>query len=310
MNQVLGHELHYFENEKDLRRFESAAFWKKVNPSLHITSRPFSRRRKPYRVNSKRISAALEQVKSDGYFQVEAVIPRADCKKLGDAVLRIVAAGGHPLFAMVYDEFWRVFSRFDPILEPILGKGYRLVGDYWFWCVSPNSAPSGWGPHRDSQCPAPLRDDGRPPIISVWIPFTDAVPTNGCIYVLPTSLDKNVVDPQTGDRGMAVRSLQDVRALPAKAGSVLGWNQHILHWGGRCTKYAPHPRISVGIYAETTEIPSSHSVEALFVDFDKSLPFEKRLGFVGTAIVRYRDAFKFPEHVLRAAASWALPLTN
>jgi hypothetical protein len=57
----------------------------------------------------------------------------------------------------------------------------------------------------------------------------DATPDNGRIYVVPATREPNY----SGDlKQCKANTLQDVRALPAKVGSVLGWNHQLLPWGG------------------------------------------------------------------------------
>jgi hypothetical protein len=97
----------------------------------------------------------------------------------------------------------------------------------------------------------------------MWIPFTDADTHNSCIYVLPFPHDPAV---QSFLRGENVATmihyenqifLPNVRALPARAGSVVGWTPYILHWGSQSTDWATQPRISVGIYyhaADTAKV--------------------------------------------------------
>jgi hypothetical protein len=47
----------------------------------------------------------------------------------------------------------------------------------------------------------------------------------------------------------------NIRALPAQAGSVLGWSAYIIHWGSQSTDWATHARVSMGIYYETADAP-------------------------------------------------------
>jgi hypothetical protein len=42
-----------------------------------------------------------------------------------------------------------------------------------------------------------------------------------------------------------VTNYQDIRALPTKAGDILGWNEGVYHWGGRSSKHGTYSRISI-----------------------------------------------------------------
>src|SRR5207244_2616081 len=90
----------------------------------------------------------------------------------------------------------------------------------------PTPGASGWPPHCD--------DANRPNRVTVWIPLSDATLDNGCMYVVPR--DRAAAD--------ADARLQACRALPAAAGSILGWNFDVLHWGSTCTRPG-EPRIAI-----------------------------------------------------------------
>jgi hypothetical protein len=181
-----GHELHYFARWQGDREFpvraESVEFWRGVCPALTISDGPFAS-----------VAREARRVREDGYFKTASVLEAATTAALADGVQRVIAAGFHPLFVSVYDEFWKPFARLGSLLEPVLGGAPpRLLGDFWVWCVGPGRAPSGWAPHRDHEVDYTVGIDGRPTLLTLWLPFTDAVPENGCIYALPTSLDPNL----------------------------------------------------------------------------------------------------------------------
>jgi hypothetical protein len=207
---------------------------------------------------------------------------------LAAAVAAVVAAGFHPLFAIVFDEFWQLLATLAPALEPILGPGPRLIPDFWLWHVDPAADRAGSAPHRDAGYSGTLRSDGRPTLITVWLPLTDATPSNSCIYVLPLSRDPNYPVP----RNVPIdASLQDIRALPAAAGSILGWNQHILHWGSRSCPEARHPRISWAMYFQSADVPD---FDPLARRLSGPLSFELRLGYIGAALAIYSTRVPLP----------------
>jgi ectoine hydroxylase-related dioxygenase (phytanoyl-CoA dioxygenase family) len=149
----------------------------------------------------------------------------------------------------------------------MLGESYRLSPDFWAWHVAPNSTGRGWVFHRDAEIGRPfdasahIREDGQPRLCTIWIPLTDATTHNSCIYVLPFPQDPAM---QSFLRKQSLETIQqqaqltnwtNIRALPAQAGSVLGWSAYIIHWGSQSTDWATHARVSLGIYYETADAP-------------------------------------------------------
>jgi hypothetical protein len=72
------------------------------------------------------------------------------------------------------------------------------------------------------------------------------------MYVVPAPLDVQYANPSATDD---VMSLQCVRALPAPAGSVLGWSSALLHWGGIARAGVPG-RISLSFEYQTADVPT------------------------------------------------------
>jgi len=301
---ALSPEAGYFAGVADLRShlapIESSDFWRQLNPHLTITDTPFAGRPAAYEFSSRDVERARLQICEDGYLHSGPGVSADHCQALATALRRIIEARQHPLFLAVYDEYWRVWPGLAPLLTPILGKDYRILGNIWVWCISDQTARAGWTPHRDDQFQhrPTLRDDRRPTLLTVWIPITDATPLNGCMYVLPLSRDPNFPNrPMAFDPG----TLQSVRALPAQAGSVLGWNQYVLHWGGAASKWADAPRMSMGLYAQSADVP-------LFtdnpVDFEQPLPFAKRLTHIASNMLRHKRPNFFPAELIEIASRW------
>lgn len=307
---TLTAEASYFAGAPELRshlaQIESPDLWRRINPHLTITDAPFADRGTEYEFASHDIERARLQICEDGYLQSGPGVPVNDCHALSLAIQRIVEARYHPMFVAVYDEYWRVLRGIAPLLTPILGTHYRVLGDFWVWCISDRTASAGWRPHRDHQFRrrATLRDDRTPTIVTVWIPFTDATPLNGCMYLLPLPRDPNFPDrPDDFDAS----SLQDVRALPAPAGSVLAWNQYILHWGGRASRWADGPRMSTGIYVQAGDVPLFTDKP---VDFDQELPFERRLALISANLLLYQRQHHFPAELVEIALRVVKALPN
>src|SRR5205085_11032328 len=80
--------------------------------------------------------------------------------------------------------------------------------------------------------------------------------------------------------------LQSSRALPVSAGSVLGWEHDVIHWGAACV-LSHEPRVSIsqefigeGIEPSIDELP--------LLDARRLPTFEQRLFAIATAIVAYQ----------------------
>jgi Phytanoyl-CoA dioxygenase (PhyH) len=298
---TFGDDLRYFAASKDLAALlgqaESPDFWRGLCPELTVSSEPFAAPLPSLPLARDASSRLVAQIVEEGYFQTAPLVPTEEIRRLAAAVSAVVAAGFHPLFATVYDEAWRLLAGLGDVLAPILGPGFQVVPDFWLWHVDAGSERSGWAPHRDAQFANTLRADGRPTLVTVWIPFTDATPLNSCIYVLPLPRDPSY---PTKTRAQGIEQFQDIRALPAAAGSILGWNQNILHWGSRGSRYAEQPRISWGIYFQSGDVPR----------FDPSarelrgpLSFATRLSYIGAALARYDRLFPLPPALKAFAAS-------
>jgi len=282
---------HNLEINDHLAAIDSQEFWRKLNPHLSISENPFALSPPLYTCSEGDQRKALQQIVLDGYLQTRPAIPAERCQALSQAVHRIIEAGYHPNYVTLYDEYWQTLQGIYPILEPILGPGYP-VGDYWTWCISPETAGAGWQPHRDYQFKVKtLQEDGRPKIVTVWLPLTDATTLNGCMYLIPMQWDPNLPDhPDQYSFG----GLQDIRALPAQAGSVLAWNQYVMHWGSRCSQFAEGPRISTGIYFQSDVEPFVYKP----VKFDQPLPFARRLAFIASNMLNYHQYHNYTDVLL------------
>jgi hypothetical protein len=289
---AFGDDILYFAGSRDLAALMtqagSADFWRGLCPELSISPDPFAPPPAPLPLATDHPSRLVEQIVEEGYFQTAPLVPPDQVRRLAAAVSTVVGAGFHPLFATVYDELWQLLAALGDVLAPVLGPGFRVIPDFWLWHVDADPERSGWAPHRDGQYSNTLRPDGRPTLVTVWIPFTDATPLSSCIYALPLSRDPNYpgnVRAQTVDR------LQDVRALPAAAGSILGWNQYLLHWGSRSSRQAEQPRISWGIYFQSGDVPLFDPTAR---ELRGPLSFEVRLAYIAAALQRYDSLFPLP----------------
>jgi hypothetical protein len=230
-----------------------------------------------------RLRSDPEAFRRDGYFIEPEVLPAAQTAALVDAIERLRAQGWHPLFAFVFDEFWALAwtGGVRSIAEALLGPSPKLIPAVAVHYVDVGGS-RGWAPHTDG-----FEFDHR---LTTWIPLTDATLINGCIYVVPRSEEVgdaltrfNKAETTLAD---AVTLLQHARALPAPAGSVLGWAFDVLHWGS-VSLGAQTPRVSVAYeWLGPDGSPEEH--ESPLVNLDDGLPsMAQRLDLIARSILSY-----------------------
>ena len=265
--------------------------WEKMNPGLSITETPFLNQPDDFEVSDNDAVYYLNSIVEEGYLIAESLIPRNEVRLIAEAIEKIVELGLPPVFIYVYDEVWQIFKRLSQLVSPVLDENYKItIAGMWAWRIDKDG--EGFSMHRDNYA-KDTRDDGRPAHLTIWIPFTDATPHNSCMYMLPIHLDPNYPDNLTRK---TIENYSDIRALPAKAGSVLAWNANILHWGSKSSKLAEHPRISIAMDFSRADADMSAENLAYFasgpdLNTDKSAPltFEQRLNAIGESIWFYKN---------------------
>ena len=263
---------------------ESIDYWRQLNPDL-----PISAGRDPETVSRWQPSPTFiaewrRRIIREGYFELTDVIPPEDLHVLVGAIDRVRAAGWLPVFAFLYDAFWETYWRVSPVLSLLLGDDYRQIPAFWAWHIDPVDTAQGWGPHRDRGF-GHQRPDRTPNAMTVWMALTDATPLNGCISVVPAHLDLTPINP-----GLT-NGMQDARALPAKAGTALCWGLGLLHWGGRSSDYASHPRVSMTFEFQAADTPA---LEPFLLQPGEIPPFEKRLALVCMQLMAYNHRTHLP----------------
>jgi hypothetical protein len=241
----------------------------------------------------------LVDLKREGYVQIPGALSEATMAPIRDTVSTLFQLGIPLAFAFVYDELWLAFQGLSRFLTSVLGEGYRALPDFWVWHIKPDENSVGWRPHRDRGIPT-LDWDNSPHTLTVWMPFTDANPLNGCMYMLPAHLDGRFKERRwDGEGNTFVHNPQDIRALPATAGSVLAWNQAVLHWGGRGSRLGSAPRISAAFEFQRADRPAFNNP---LLDPARMPTFTERLGLIGKQILQYRNMYP-PSDYLEALAT-------
>jgi hypothetical protein len=266
-------------------RISDPDYWRHLNPDCRISENPFSGVAPPYAIPVAQVAANLARIRKEGYFQTGPILDPAEVDRLRDCIETVVDNGHDAAYALVYDDFYQVMARLTNVLQPVLGSGFQLVPDeFWAYLIPVQDGAAGTPPHRDNlKATKAFDDQGTPLLLNVWIPLTDATTDNSCIYVIPGHLDERYRSARAGAElalgqaaaeGLRPGDLQSVRALPAAAGSVLCWSTSLLHWGGRSSAHASHPRISFAVYFQSRSIPLCHEVT---MDIPSPLPFARRL---------------------------------
>lgn len=282
-----------------LQKALTREYWLELCPQFTISDKLLSQPPEPpYELEAGLAETCAAQYKEDGYFQSQPLIPADTARQLADAIIKVTDQGFPAQFCLVYDDFWQPLRRLNHLLEPIMGKDYRLLPDFWFYNVATSDDDSGWSPHRDLQFPNPVNSDGTPKVINLWIPLTDATTLNGCMYMLPASRDPDYPKDFSSLIGQDFRTvkhytpdmLQNFRALPGKAGTIFGWNQYVFHWGSRSSHWAKEPRINYSMYVQRADVkPYDDLAINLNGENNFELSFNMRLGLVCRSLWQYKD---------------------
>jgi hypothetical protein len=260
------------------------SYWKSFLPAMGVLDLQALDHLEGAAFSSEQEAWALAHLARHGYFQLPPLATSDVTARMCTSVEVLRSAGWPAVFTYIYDEFWTVWRTPSMVrlLSRHLGEGYVQTSGVWTYRVDPQQRASGWGPHVDS------RNDAER--LSVWIPLTEATIHNGCMYVIPQdrvppALPACYLDWTSISAQELSALLHNVTPLPAPVGSVLGWNNRLIHWGGRATESAAWPRISVA--AEFLRARTKPHRAELPV-FGVNLPaFPVRLRVIGQAILAY-----------------------
>jgi hypothetical protein len=263
----------------------SETYWRFLNPALSIDGKGACTFLEAKPIDAQRTEELVRRLATEGYFCTESILPASEIGRMRTCI-DVLRDGGWPLvFAFLYDEFW-LASRSPSLvafLSAALGPDYKQIPRIWTHYVQPMKNATGWPPHVDGP--------GKSDRLTVWIPISDATLENGCMYVIP----RDVTIRRIGEQFAGLNTieckdvkvlLQGARALPARAGSILGWAFDVVHWGSACASQG-EPRISISMeFISGTARPEKD--EQPLLDSHSQLPsFPQRLYAIGTAIQAY-----------------------
>ena len=186
--------------------------------------------------------------------------------RLRAGIETLVGHGLPPAMIYLYDEAWQVFMRLRPLLHHFLGDRVKLLPHFWAWHVDPAKDGRGWPPHRDY-----------------------------CMYVLPHSFERCYFQKVMKPEDVV---LQDVRALPARPGTVMGWRQDLYHWGGRASAFAREPRISLSLEFQNAVFDP---LADRLLDLDRPPVFNDRLELIAQQFDKYQHMQSMDDDTLQWA---------
>ena len=255
------------------------AYWRGLSPAIQISPGDlFDSHRIPLHEQEE----IERHFTRERYFATPPLIPPSVLSRMNATIDAVRAAGWPPVFAMVSDDFWHC-GRLDTIarvLRARLGPGYRQVPHYWVHIVRAVDGAAGWLPHFDGLM------NGR---VSVWMALVDATIENGCIYLVPPNLlpeSFRTLKLESVPMIDVARAMHATRPLPAAAGSALGWDFDVFHWGGRAVNPRGERRAISMEFIAASEPPLGH--ELPLIDLDGSLPtLNQRLHAIGLGLDQY-----------------------
>ena len=280
-------------------------FWRALNPDAHITDTPFIGM-EAVEFSGEEQQSLVQHMAGDGYFQTPSVLDVNELTKLRNIVQTLYANGLLPLFATVYDEFWQLVIKLRQCFKPVLGDAYRLTPDFWIFYIKQDINAFGWTIHRDAIFNREtINENGLPRLLTVWVPLTDVTTSDSCMYVVPRVYDEVYHKVRRGEMArsndaMLPIQLNQVRALPVKAGEILGWDATLLHWGSASSYWATSPRISIGIYYESADqnfylSAKNYDSTRKYIEHDNLnsvISFENRLRIVANNLNTYKHKFE------------------
>jgi hypothetical protein len=256
-------------------------YWRKLCPDLPVLS-PM-----PLPLDARSWAdadaAAAQTLQADGVFHARQVVAPHVVQRMNRALNVIAAAGWPAAFAFVYDDFWLCSGL--PVVKEIvsraLGNGCQMIPHVWTHVVQPIAGAAGFPPHIDGD---------RPNRMSVWVALTEATLENGCMYVVPRSLQPGFSTRFRGRDDFKWSEVAEVlhaaRPLPAAAGDALGWMFDVVHWGGRAQPPTTMRRSISLEFIAPSEIPAADELPLVNPG---SLPsLSERLRAVASGLIAYR----------------------
>jgi len=263
-------------------KLRSTTFWSELAPKLTLEGD--SLQTSDICFEDEALRSISDHIHYDGYMNLAPVFPTGDLAPIKDVIIALEKAGLPPVFIYVYDQPWLLFKRLSPLISHFLGDEFRLLPNLWAWNIGLQKGATGWPPHHDCQATTRFSDGVGNDILmslSLWISLSDATTDNGCMNVMPRQFEAlyREIPDDTGEI-----ATEHSRALPAKAGSVLGWPQDLIHWGGQVTDKATESRLSLSLEFQN---PAFAPLAEPLLNISESLRFSERLDLIMAQFGKY-----------------------
>ncbi|MGB7355640.1 MAG: phytanoyl-CoA dioxygenase family protein [Acidobacteriaceae bacterium] len=266
----------------------SPKYWIRLNPHLGISSNSEVDWDSHASVGEKQFSEAVHSYRTLGFLALPALLSVSQIERMQTAVDNLRAADWPAVFSFVYDDFWLLgrATQLSTLLKEILHPQYRLLSRIWTHYVPNAVGNGGWVPHLDH-----IHDAGH--TTSVWIPLTHATLRNGCMYLVKRSAGTEAVcrafpNASQFSKEQVTALLKNCRALPADPGSVLCWDDKILHWGAQ-VEASETPRVSIALEFTVPDFVRAGDHELLLDPFSGLPSLETRLRLICNAVWTYRS---------------------
>ncbi len=208
-----------------------------------------------------------------GYAHLPGFLPAPLRRELARRTLALRRTACPPVSIFRDQAAWRAAALCLPVARYFLGRKCGMLPNLWAMALLPGrqgerKGARGWPPHVDY--PGISVMDGPVPVavaLSFWLALSDTGPDNACMHVRPRD---------GGGRA---------RALPAAAGDLLIWRQDLPHWGGRMTRDARGPRISMAIEFQDSGWPP---LAAPLLDPERPPEFADRIRLIVEQRRKYR----------------------
>ncbi len=269
----------------DPEAVQTAAHWRGLAPALTLSPEVSFDDGLHHRLSTAVLDGAQDDMCADGVFALPRLWDDGPARALRTGIDQLRGQGVHEVFALLYDEPWRLLGQLRPLLRRLLGPGCRAV-PLPFVNVVPGG-DAGFGPHRD-RWTDPVDDQGLPKMLTTWVSLTDVPAERACLSVLPASADPHFPDELAT---LAIGDLRDIRALPVPAGSLVCFNQAIVHWGGK--NFTPDTRMSFAFELERDGIEGARE-PAIVLD-EGRVTFAQRAAFLAAVVPGlYRNQTPIP----------------
>jgi hypothetical protein len=278
-------------------QFTSREYWLSRAPGLHIGNAGVVAA--PFAFNAALANDLKGRLREEGYFDAYNDWG-LDLPLMVNTVRPFAAEDISPVFCFLYDEFWAPFHALSSLYQVILGP-YAMLPDFWIWNIDPKKDEAGWAPHRDKGRMT-LFPDGSPKSVTTWIALSSATPLNSCMYLVPANMDPDYGTPHETDMRFEHAA---ARALPAKPGEFLVWNQAVLHWGSRSSRRANESRVSMAFEFQRLDVPHFN---APLLRPGYHITFENRLKLIAKQVLQYRHMYRI-NSVLERLAMELIPST-